>query len=158
MGYSIRPESVVKMKDWLEILEANREPILHIATTDPQKLSYLLNQAVASASQLKFPKYSTLRQKYRFKVVGDELVCYFKDVVAIETLIYINNPDPTDLFELMDAYASHTSPLPLRLPNIPQDEEILNWLSGKKHEWKDGKLFLYREETNDTETILPESP
>lgn len=89
---------------------------------------------------------------YRFKVVGDTLVCYRKELVPIATMVYVNNPDANDLFSLLDAYASHTSELPLRLTNIQKDDpDIQEWLKGKHHEWKGDKLFVYKSQ------VLPES-
>ena len=143
MGYSIRAESVLRMTEWLDLLLKNKLPILTIESPGAQSLAYKINQALASASKLKIPPFEELRDAYKLKVEGDIITCYRISKSTQTAIVYVNNPDVTELFDLLDVYSNHDSDLPLRLPNLLMTEDVVEWLKDKKHSLHNGYLLLY---------------
>lgn len=104
---------------------------------------YKLNQALASAHKLKIPPYEELRDLYKLKVDGSIITCH-RGAKSLQTaIVYVNNPDVVELFDLLDVYANHTSDLPLRLPNLLMTDDVIEWLKDKNHTMHNGHLLLY---------------
>ena len=98
-----------------------------------------------SAEILKIPPFEELRKSYKFKVHPDKVVCHYKPKATALAIAYIDYPDAVDLFDVLDAYANHSSPLAMRLPNVIVDDSLTEWLASHKYEFIHDKLFIYKQ-------------
>jgi hypothetical protein len=142
MGYSITIASIKRVQKELELMLANRQPILVIESSNPKHLSYLLNQGMVAAEKLSFPKFEDLRKAYKL-TVGDQLVSC-KLIGPLSYNSYIVCEGAEKFFDIFDYYLANKGSLSeLRFPNAHKhDEDTLSWLTTIDHKWDHNVLII----------------
>jgi hypothetical protein len=141
MSYQLVMASVEKVKTELTLMSKGILSEIFIDTNHPRRLAYLIMQGMAAAEHLELPVLCELKLNWKIKEERGRIKC--EKIVPIISEAYLEFAEVKDLLDLLDVWTKHKDlGIELHFPSIHKNDEIMEWLANKKHEWRDGILVM----------------
>jgi len=129
MGYNKTPKSVLRVREYLELL-CTASGIVTLSTKDPKALAYAIHEGLYAAEFLRWPKYSQLRKSYEITTDTGKVICKPKITLTLQE----GTLSLEEVTDWMDAIANIVKykdvEIPILLPNLAYNEDDFQLLKG----------------------------